>query len=84
MLRSSAGRGGGAGLGRGACGATSPAGARARRGAAASSCEVSSLPNRDAVAPFRVTPTRLLLTSSRCWWGKRKAERPLILMIKIK
>lgn len=25
-------------------------------GAAASSCEVSSLPGRDAVAPFRVTP----------------------------
>lgn len=42
----------------------------AKRGAAASSsCEVSSLPNRDAVAPFRVTPIRLLLTSV-CVVGK--------------
>lgn len=43
----------------------------AERGAAASSCEVSSLSNRDAVAPYRVTPIGLLLTFRLCW-GKRK------------
>lgn len=46
----------------------------AKRGAAASSsCEVSSFPSRDAVAPFRVTLVGLLLTFCLCW-----GKRPLI------